>query len=107
MYLTRKLHLGQYHRLGELTTVHLLIERWYNKECEKVQHQSRVAEFQNNEKSSIYHHELHKKTVKKGSILRLQTDAGLVEGHQLCAAYLEKSVEDLLLQPGLLDPVAQ
>ena len=107
VYLTRKLQLGQYHRLGELTTVHLLIERWYNKECEKVQHQSRVAEFQNNEKSSIYHHELHKKTVKKGSILRLQTDAGLVEGHQLCAAYLEKSVEDLLLQPGLLDPVAQ
>ena len=69
VYLTRKLQLGQYHRLGELTTVHLLIQRWYNKECEKVQHQSRVAEFQNNEKSSIYHHELHKKTVKKGSIL--------------------------------------
>ena len=81
VYLTRKLQLGQQHRLGELIAVHLLIERWYSRECEKVQHQARVDEFQNNEKSSIYHHELHKKTVKKASIMRLQLDTGMVEGH--------------------------
>jgi hypothetical protein len=47
IYLTRKLViLGQSNQLGELQHVHLLIERWYAKECEKVQHQSRVDEFQ-------------------------------------------------------------
>ena len=107
VYLTRKLQLGQQHRLGELNAVHLLIERWYSRECEKVQHQARVDEFQNNEKSSIYHHELHKKTVKKASILRLQLDTGMVEGHAACAEILEQSVEDLLLHPGQLDQVAQ
>ena len=107
LYLTRKLHQGQAYRLGELKTVHLLIERWYKVECEKVQQQSRADEFQTSEKSSIYHHELHKKVVKKGSILKLKTEDGLLEGHKLCAAHLEQSVEDLLLHPAQLDPVSQ
>ena len=64
-YLTRKIQKGQTYRLGELNTVHILMERWYSKECEKVQHQSRIVEFQMSEKSSIYHHELHKKFIKK------------------------------------------
>ena len=76
-------------------------------ECEKVQQQSRADEFQTSEKSSIYHHELHKKVVKKGSILKLKTEDGLLEGHKLCAAHLEQSVEDLLLHPAQLDPVSQ
>ena len=107
IYLTRKLQHGQSHRLGELLSVHLLIETWYRKESEKVQHQSRVDEYQNNEKSSIYHHELHKKSIKKSSILKLQTEAGIIEGHAACASFLEQSVEDLLLHPGQLDHVAQ
>ena len=60
-----------------------------------------------NEMSSIYHHELHKKTVKKTAILRLQTESGVIEGHDACAAYLEQSVEDLMLHPGQLDQIAQ
>ena len=107
LYLTRKLQQGQTFRLGELKTVHLLIERWYNRECEKVQKQSRADEFQTNEKSSIYHHELHKKVVKKGAILKLKTEDGLLEGHTSCAAYLEQLVEDLLHHPAQLDPVYQ
>ena len=56
-YLTHKIaSLGQSGKLGELKSVHLLIELWYSKECQKVQHQSRIEEFQSNEKSSIYHH---------------------------------------------------
>ena len=104
LYLTRKLVLFGYgDQLGELQAVHLLIDRWYNKESEKIQHQSRVNEFQENEKSSIYHHELHKKIVKKSSILKLQTESGLILGHTACATYLEQTVEDLLLHPGDLD----
>ena len=99
--------MGHLYQLGELQSVHLLIERWYSKECENVQHQSRVNEFQSNEKSSIYHHELHKKIVKKGSILKLETEEGVISGHTACAAYLEQTVEDLLLHPGQLDAVSQ
>ena len=50
-YLTRKLQQGLTSKLGELKEVHLLIEAWYQKESEKVQHQSRVQEIQNNEKT--------------------------------------------------------
>ena len=108
LYLTRKLVLfGHGDQLGELQAVHLLIDRWYNKESEKIQHQSRVNEFQENEKSSIYHHELHKKIVKKSSILKLQTESGLILGHTACATYLEQTVEDLLLHPGDLDLLSQ
>ena len=66
-----KLQQGQQTSLGELNLVHLLIERYYTQESEKVQHQSRVKEFQESERSAIYHHEIHKKIVKKTSILKL------------------------------------
>ena len=106
-YLTRNLQLGRNEQLSELKLVHLLIEKWYTRESEKVQHQSRVKEFQTNEKSTIYHHELHKKKIKKSSILKLQTKDGILEGHDACASYLEQTVEDLLLHPAQLDSVAQ
>ena len=93
--------------MGELKTVNLLIEKYYLKESEKIQHQSRVTEFQENEKTSIYHHELHKKYIKKASILQLMTEAGLIDGHNACSAFLEKTVEELLLFPAGLDSTAQ
>ena len=106
-YLTKKLQQGFNNKLGELKEVHLLIEAWYQKESEKVQHQSRIEEFQNIEKTTLYHHELLKKIIKKTSILRLQTENGLLEGHDACAKFLEKTVEDLLLHPAELDEMAQ
>ena len=107
MYLNKKLQLGQNKQLSELKLVHLLIEKWYTGEAKKVQHQSRVKEYQGNEKSTIYHHELHKRKLKRTSILKLQTKEGIVEGHEACAAYLEHTVEDLLLHPARLDYQAQ
>ena len=107
VYLVRKIQLKQMDRLGELKTVHNLIESWYKRESEKIQHQSRVTEFQESEKTSIYHHEVHKKTIKKASILQLMTEGGLLEGHEACAAFLEKTVEELLLHPAKLDSAAQ
>ena len=102
-----KIQQGQNNLLKELNFIHLLIERWFAKENEKVQHQSRVQEFQNSERSTIYHHEIHKKIVKKSSILKLQTDNGIIEGHNECASFLESTVEDLLLHQAQLDPLAQ
>ena len=49
-YLTRMIQLGLNIYLTELKTIHIRIEQWYQKESEKIQHQSRVKEFQNSEK---------------------------------------------------------
>ena len=59
------------------------------------------------EKVRIYHHDLHRKHLKRSSILKLQTEAGLLEGHEQCSSYLEQQVADLLTHPALLDPGAQ
>ena len=106
-YLSRKIQLGLTNYLSELKCVHMQIEKWYQKESEKIQLQSRVKEFQNSEKTTIYHHELHKRTIKRNAILKLQVGQDIIEGHNLCASHLEKSVEDLLLHPAGLDPHAQ
>ena len=55
----------------------------------------------------LYHHEIHKKSLKKRSILQLQTENGLLEGHVKCSEYLEQQVENLLLQPHLEDVSAR
>ena len=73
-YLSRQVHQGMQHYLAQLKSVHLLIEQWYRRESEKIQHQSRAREFQSNEKTTIYHHELHKRTIKRNAILKLQSD---------------------------------
>ena len=59
------------------------IDEWYQNESEKVLLQSRSDEISMNEKVRIFHHDLHKKHLKRSSILKLQTDSGVVEGHVL------------------------
>ena len=71
VYLVKKVQQGLLGKLAELKTVHLLIDNWYVRESEKVQHQSRIQEFHESEKTSIYHHELHKKNIKKSANLQL------------------------------------
>ena len=106
-YLTKKIQQCDTGKLSELWAVHGLIEQWYSRETDRVKHQSRVSEFQESEKVRIYHHEIHQKYMKKTSILKLETENGLLEGHADCAQYLEKCVEDLLLHPVQLDGAAQ
>ena len=45
--------------------------------------------------------------MKRSSILKLQTETGLIEGHEHCAAYLESQVGDLLLHPAPVDQPAR
>ena len=105
-YLVRKIQhqqVGQWHRYKpELLDIQLNIQNWYKKSAEKIKHQSRVDEFQVEEKTRIYHHEIHKKHIKKSSIMKLMTETGLVEGHEACANHLESMVADLLLKPAEL-----
>ena len=109
IYLNRKLSFGETWRLSELKKVHLQIEEWYSKECNKIKYQSQVAEHLAEEKVRVYHHELHlhKRRAIKSSILKLQTPTGMIEGQSACAEFLENTVEDLLLNPAQLNPMAQ
>ena len=107
IYLNRKLSFGETWRLSELKKAHAQIEEWYSKECNKIKYQSQVAEHLVEEKVRVYHHELHKRRAIKSSILKLQTPTGIIKGHTACAEFLENTVEDLLLNPAQLNPMAQ
>ena len=93
--------------MSELKKIHMQIEDWYHQESMKLKYQSQVEEHQTSETVRVYHHNLHRKQIKKTSILKLETGEGIIEGHEKCANYLEKLVEDLLLKPVKLDNVAQ
>ena len=105
--LSTKVQHGQTDLLPVLREIQLKIENWFEKEVEKVKHQSRVDDIQVSEKVRIYHHEIHKKNYKNSSILKLNTDQGILEGHTACAKYLQNTVEALLMHPAKLDKVAQ
>ena len=107
-YLVRKIQNFQWDNLlAELFEIQLNIQTWYQSLSEKIQHQSRVDEYQVSEQTRIYHHELHRKHLKKCSILKLITNEGTIEGHDLCAKYLENTVGNLLLEPAELNENAQ
>ena len=53
------------------------------------------------------YHLIHKKSIRKSAILKLETPQGILEGHKLCAEYLENDVKNLLLTDAGLDPVSQ
>ena len=64
-------------------------------------------EVSSNERVRIFHHDLHKKHLKRSSILKLETESGLLEGHSQCAAYLEDQVSQRLLNPSAVDQAAR
>ena len=68
-YLARKLQSGEIRRLGELRDTQKQIQDWYQKEGEKLVLKARTDEVNLNEKVRLFHHELHKKHIKKTSIL--------------------------------------
>ena len=96
-YLARALQKGDLSVLSSLKTIQKLIVEWYEKESQKIILQSKSDDCEMNEKVRIYHHSLHAKNIRKGSILKLQTERGLLTGHQECANYLEDQVKTLLL----------
>ena len=81
-------------------------QQWYEKESTKIILQARTEECNSSKKVRIYHHKLHRKRMTKSSILKLQTEQGLLEGHPACANYLEGKVEELMLTSLPLDQVA-
>ena len=92
---------------ANLKHVQSLICEWYEDKSKKIQDQSRAQEFLSSESTRVYHHELHKQSIKRSSILKLETEIGILEGHEKCAEYLESKVHELLDSPAALDESAQ
>ena len=61
--------------------MHREIEEWYENESRKIVLQARVEDVQQSEKVRIFHHEQHVKHCKKSAILKLETENGLLVGH--------------------------
>ena len=93
--------------LAELHFIQAEIVKWHKNECEKVKYQSRCDEINSAENVRIYHHELHKKHIRRSSILKLEAENKTYSGHDECSQYLEQLVGQLLLQPVQLDSHAQ
>ena len=106
-YLVKQMQSGNHSKLMELKLVQNKIVAWHIAESEKVKLQSRGDELNEPENVRIYHHEVHKKHIKRTQILKLKTDDKTLVGHKECADYLESSVADLLLNPAILNEAAQ
>ena len=106
-FLTRKVHAGEIDWVTSLKEIQLRIEDWFEAELEKVKYQSRVDDIQTSEKVRIFHHEIHQKNSKRSSILKLNTEEGLLEGHHACSDYLQGVIADLLETPAELDIESQ
>ena len=91
----------------ELNFAQKKICEWYSDCGEKIKEQSRCYEIEESEQTNIYHNELHKKYIRKGHILKLETEYGLLLGHEQCASYLEGQVKELLGSPANLDSAPQ
>ena len=106
-YFTKELQRGALEYFVELKVVKDEIKEWYENESRKVVLQSRVEDIQQSEKVRIYHHEQHIKHCKKSAILKLDTEQGMLVGHDECSDFLVKQVSKLLGQPAVLDKTAQ
>ena len=107
MFPDQELQEGDMEQLVQLREINELIENWYEDESKKVITQARIFDVQLSEKTRIYHHEQHLKHIKKSAILKLETENGVIEGHEACAEFLTNQVAELLLNPTLLDVDAQ
>ena len=106
-YLGRKVRGGDISTLSQLAEVNMRIQKWYEEESQRIILLSRAEDINTNEKVRIYHHALHRKHINRSSILKLETPAGIVEGHDNCALALEENVASHLLHHAQLDPRAQ
>ena len=71
-YLVRKIQSGQMKYLYDLYLVQSNIDQWHKIACEKIKLISKCDEVSLNENVIVYHHELHKRHIKRTSILKLE-----------------------------------
>lgn len=93
--------------LAELRTIQADIRLWYKEASEKIKIHAKTNEINETENVRIYHHTNHQKHIKNSSILKLETENGIIEGHEECMKYIESNVEKTFGVPPELDETAQ
>ena len=107
LHLSLKRKNGDRTILSKFNETQTQINNWFAEEAEKVKLQSDIDDVTQSEKVLLYHHELHRKHIKKSMILELLTDDGLVTGHEKCAEVLSDSVRVFLSDLSPLDASMQ
>ena len=88
-------------------TVNMEITDWFKDEAKQLQLLINLKDLTESENTNLYHHALHKKKITNSAILELDTEEGILRGHQECTKYIEKSVRNLLTIPYDFDLEAQ
>ena len=63
--------MGETWCLADFKSIYASIEQWFSQESSTIKYQSLADEHQDEENVRMYHHELHRKKIRKPSILRL------------------------------------
>ena len=95
------------HALTKLSIINLRIAAWYENKSQRIALLSRSEDINNDGKVRIYHPSLHATFMRKSIIIRLETEEGIINGHEACAEALEKNVADYLLPEAPLNRAAQ
>ena len=103
IHLTLKMKEGDTTVLSKIKETQTQINKWFEEEADKIKLQSGIDDITQSEKVLLYHHELHRKHIKRSLILELATDDGPVYGHDECAEVLANSVKVFLTDPSPLD----
>ena len=98
-YFCRKMREGNAEANLKYKTVNMEIINWFEHEAKQLQLQINLKDITESENTNLYHHSIHKKKVTNSAILELETEGGLLVGHNDCARYIERSVENLLTIP--------
>ena len=106
-YYSKKVLKGNQQAYGNLKATQLKIVKWFETEAEKIKIFAQLEDIEKSEKVRIYHHELHKRTINKSTILKLKTPEKVLTGHQECANFLVQEVKDLWEKEVKLNEEAQ
>ena len=106
-HLSKKVSKGELDFLPKLKSVQLQINKWFDDLAEKIKLHSRAQDMQESEKVRIFHYEQFYRTNNRSSITKLKTSAGIIEGHDKCAKFLNNEVASLFGKEVELDEEAQ
>ena len=106
-FYSKKVQQGNLQVIGQLKATQLRITEWFNVEAEKIKIFAKIQDIEKSEKVRIYHHDLHRKTMNKSTILKLKTPNGDISGHKACSKFLSEEVRSLWENEVKLDEKAQ
>ena len=106
-HLAAKVSGGDLQSLADLKHAKEKITSWFSNRAKEVLLHANIKEVEESEQTLIYHHEKLQKSRKRSSILKLNPQGELVEGHQNCGSLLQGEARALQDNTSSLDTKAQ